>query len=197
LYFGSRDFGFVTTKQIRLPFEEFREELSKQTVSKKYLPWFEKAIPEAEAELSKPKEDRMFIERPKKKRASSSSSRRKSVAPAKSTPKKPTAKAPRPEPDEEEEVSEEEEGEGDEAEDEEAEIDGENSDEESEAEFDASPKASKPSKREKGSETKKEKKKSITRSKPVLSTAQLVDKYRVKSHPEGASKKVWLPLPHS
>jgi hypothetical protein len=178
--------------QIRLPFEDFREEFSKQTIPKKYAAWFEKALPEAESELAKPKEDRMFIERPKKKR----SSKKRSVAPTKSTPKKTTpAKAPRPAPEEEEDVEESEDDEaGSEAEDEEAEV--QEDSEESEAEFDESPKESKSAKRDKQTlgEVKKKIKKPAASKKPSLSTAQLVDKYRVKSYPEGASKKVTSPL---
>ena len=80
LYFGSRDFGFVPQSQIRTPFEDHLEEFRAQTIPKKYLAAFEKAVPEAEAELAKPKEDRLVVEKKK-------SGGRKSSKP-KPTPKK-------------------------------------------------------------------------------------------------------------
>jgi hypothetical protein len=192
MYFGSKDFGFVFPNQIRTPFEDFAEEFSQQKITKKDLAWFERAIPEARAELAKPKEDRMFIERPKRTRKSTSGTKKKSPAPQKATPKKKTpvkskSTEPEPEPDseEEEEVQEEEE----EAEEEEV-----FSEEESEAEFDEAPKKSRtPSKAEKRSSEKPKKEKAAKPKTPKdesLSTAELVAKYRVKSFPEGASKKV-------
>jgi chemotaxis protein histidine kinase CheA len=200
MYFGSKDFGFVTPNQIRTPFEDFVEEFSQQKISKKDLTWFERAIPEARAELAKPKEDRMFIPRSQRKRKASSGTKKKSPAPQKPTPKKAPVKAKpaEPEPESDEPKSEEEvEEEGDEEEEEEEVI----SEEESEAEFDESPKKAKtPSKKEKRPSEKPKKDKVATAKTPKdesLSTAELVDRYRVKSYPEDASKKVILRTPLS
>lgn len=188
MYFGSKDFGFVAPNQIRTPFEDFVEEFSQQKMSKKDFTVFEKAIPEARDELAKPKEARMFIPRPQRKRKASTSTKKKTATPPKPTPKKKTpvkAKPAEPEPESEDPESEDEVEEEEEEEVEEEVV----SEEESEAEFDESPKKVKtPSKKEKPKKDKAARKKSPKDE--SLSTAELVDKYRVKSHADDASKKV-------
>ena len=187
MYFGSKDFGFVAPNQIRAPFEDFVEEFSQQKMGKKDLIVFEKAIPEARDELAKPKEVRMFIPRPQRKRKASTSTKKKPATPPKATPKKKTpvkAKPAEPEPESDDPKSEDEVDEEEEEQEEEV-----VSEEESEAEFDESPKKVKtPSKKERPKKDKAARKK--TPKDESLSTAELVDKYRVKSHADDASKKV-------
>lgn len=159
LYFGSKDFGFVPPSQIKFPFDDFKEEFSKQTITKKYLGWFQQAIPDAEAELAKPKEDRMFIERPRRKRKSTSSSKKKTPTalkkktPAKKKDTKEEDKDGKVEPEDEDDDQNEEQ---DEDEDEEEVV----SEDESEAEFEDSPKkkSKAPAKEKKSDKPKKSEK---------------------------------------
>lgn len=168
LYFGSKDFGFVSPSQIKRPFEEFKEEFSKQTISKKYLAMFQQAIPDAEAELAKPKEDRMFIERPQHKRKLVPNSRKKST--------KPTLKEVKTVEEEVEEKDEEEEEEDEEEEEEEDEV---VSGDESEAEFDDSPRKKPKTLRKTNEQSHKQTDKSSSHKKPRKSSPTDVSKREV------------------